>query len=163
MRHTPEATSTTGVTTAIAVVASAAVAMLTLSGCAQRAAVASPPVASSVTQTTTSTPTPTPSLCPEFHVSMAAPNDIEGWWSSSPADADGNILTDPARWPEQLREHPRVALVDTDTRSVISTWDRRTCGPDDSYQPIIDAGWPAGSIAVMDMDTGALISTLDKN
>ena len=99
------------------------------------------------------------------------PGDIEGFWNATPADANGNVLTDPAQWPALLREHPRVALVDTATGSVISTWDRIACGPDPDFVPAplgsgpggptAPASWPAGSVAVVDMDTGEMIYVLD--
>ncbi|GAA3817529.1 hypothetical protein CSO01_30250 [Cellulomonas soli] len=144
----------------VAIVVGLGVGGLVLGGCARESvgSPTAPTAASAVTQTVA--PAPSPSLCAEFHVTDSAPGDVEGWWSSSPADADGNVLTDPARWPEQLREHPRVALVDTDTGAVISSWDRATCGPDDTYAPVPSADWPTGSIAVVDMDTGETIATM---
>ena len=73
--------------------------------------------------------------------------------------------------PAEPREHPRVALVDTATGSVVSTWDRIACGPDPDFVPApLSSGpsgptapvsWPAGSIAVVDMDTNEMIYVLD--
>lgn len=100
---------------------------------------------------------PAPTPCAEFPAVGELPGDVEGWWSSSPADAQGNILRDPAEWPAAPREHPRVALVDTDTGAVISTWDRIACGPDPTFVPTRKPDWPAHSVAVVDMDTGETV------
>lgn len=101
-------------------------------------------------------------LCAEFPVGMPyQAGDSEGWWSSSPADADANIIEDPARWPSEPREHPRVALVDTDSLAVISTWDRVTCGPASDYTPAPATDWPPGSVVVVDIDSGDVLQVLE--
>jgi hypothetical protein len=95
-----------------------------------------------------------PAPCAEFPPVGPLPGDLEGWWNGTPADADGNVVTDPELWPAEPREHPRVALVDTDTGAPVSTWDRVACGPDPDYAPVPQVDWPAGSVAIVDMDTG---------
>lgn len=98
--------------------------------------------------------------CAEFPPRAPSPGDAyEGWWNSTPADADGNVVTAPALWPEPERSHPRVALVATDTGDVLSTWDRVACGPAPGYVPTPRADWPPSSIAVVDMDTGETVGT----
>lgn len=101
-----------------------------------------------------------PTLCAEFPAVGPLPGDVEGWWSSSPADADAAILTDPADWPDEMREHPRVALIAVDSAAVISTWDRVVCGPDPDYVPEIGTDWPAGHLVAVDMDSGDLLQDL---
>jgi hypothetical protein len=102
-----------------------------------------------------------PTACAEFPaVGGPSGGDVEGWWSSSPADAQGNILRDPTLWPPEPREHPRVALVDTDTAAVLSTWDRIACGPDPGFVATAQAGWPAHAVALVDMGTGETIGIL---
>lgn len=118
----------------------------------------SPPSAVSTTQTKAAQPTA--ALCAEFPpVGQADPRDLEGWFNATPADADGNVITDPAQWPDPLlAAHPRVALVDTDSGAVISTYDRVACSVDDpTYVPTVDPSWPADSTAIVDMDTGELL------
>ena len=101
-----------------------------------------------------------PTPCAEFPATGSLPGDVEGWWNSSPADAQANILQDPGLWPAEPREHPRVALVDTDTATVISTYDRIACGPDPHFVPRTQADWPPHSVAVVDIDTGKTIQIL---
>lgn len=101
-----------------------------------------------------------PTLCAEFPAVGTLPGDVEGWWSSSPADENANVLTDPADWPDEMREHPRVALVAVDSATVISTWDRVACGPDPDYVPEIATDWPAGHLVAVDMDSGELLQDL---
>ncbi len=99
-------------------------------------------------------------LCAEFPPARQAdPGDLEGWFNAAPANADGSVITDPAQWPDpRLVAHPRVALVDTDTGAVISTYDRIACSVDDpTYAPTLDPSWPTGSTAIVDMDTGELL------
>ena len=95
--------------------------------------------------------------CAEFPATPSTPGDADGWWNASPADADANVLWDAGLWPSEPREHPRVALVDTDTGAVISTWDRIACGPDPTFVPTRKPDWPAHSVAVVDMDSGETI------
>jgi hypothetical protein len=108
-------------------------------------------------------PTPSPSLCAEFPLENGNGDgrDFEGWWSSSPADTDGNIVTDPARWPGLMREHPRTALVDPATGEVFSTWDRVTCTSIPDYTVTPDPAWPDAEVVVLDADTGLLLQPLD--
>jgi hypothetical protein len=96
---------------------------------------------------------PAATLCAEF-----PQGDVEGWWNAAPADENGNVIDDPALWPEErITEHPRVALVATDTGAVISTWDRVACGQDNDYQPALQEDWPKGAIVIVDMDTNELL------
>ena len=76
----------------------------------------------------------------------------------SPADADANVLWDPALWPAEPREHPRVALVDTATGSVISTWDRIACGPDPDFVPTPLSSGPSGPTAPFSLWWAVLIT-----
>ena len=148
----------------------AVVAVVGIAGCAQGAPAAAPGAASSAAPSAassaassapSSSPEPTDyPLCAEFPVQYG-PQDphvgAEGWWNGSPADASGRILRDPADWPREPREHPRVALVATDDGTVLETWDRTTCGEDLSYVYVPGDALPAGSIAVVDMDTGEVV------
>lgn len=98
--------------------------------------------------------------CAEFPPVGPMPGDVEGWWNGTPADENGNVIEDPALWPdERIMEHPRVALVATDTGAVISTWDRLACGQDDAYQATVQDDWPKGAIVIVDMDTNELLGT----
>lgn len=101
-----------------------------------------------------------PTLCAEFPAVGSLPGDVEGWWSAAPADENATVLTDPADWPDEMREHPRVALVAVDSATVISTWDRVACGPAPDYVPEIAADWPAGHLVAVDMDSGELLQDL---
>lgn len=148
-----------------------AVVLLVATGCGTGASGAAPntaaPGASAPTVSASSTgtakpqPSASPSLCAEFPPAPALPGDVEGWWSSTPTDAGGNAITDPSVWPNALmREHPRVALVRTGTGAVISTWDRKVCGPDPSFRPAKTAAWPADAVVAIDMDTGAVLEVV---
>lgn len=128
---------------------SAVATVLLLGGCGVAGAAAGPvngPV---------SAPTPTPTLCAEFPPQPPTPGDPEGWWSSTPADANGNVLTDPAQWPAQLRDHPRTVVLDPATGRVISSWDRRTCGPIPDFPA--PSGLSGTGIVVLDADSGAVL------
>ncbi|RYV49794.1 hypothetical protein EUA98_16850 [Pengzhenrongella frigida] len=73
------------------------------------------------------------------------------------------MIDDPAQWPEPLmREHPRVALIETDSGEVISTWDRLVCGQDPSYLPALQEAWAGKSIVIVDMDTNELLRVVDQ-
>ncbi|WP_448058497.1 hypothetical protein [Cellulomonas hominis] len=62
-------------------------------------------------------------------------------------------------WPAELRDHPRVAVVDTTTGKVSSTWDRTTCGDIPGYAPPVDhAPWPDTRYVVLDATTGEFLS-----
>jgi hypothetical protein len=102
----------------------------------------------------------TPVPCAEFPPQRATGAiDYEGWWSSTPADADGNVLTDPADWDAKVREHPRTILIDTTTGQVVSAWDRLACQSFTPTAPTIDPAWPANSIVIIDADSGLLIES----
>lgn len=113
-----------------------------------------------------SDPEPSPSLCAEFPAIKAAPaGDFEGWWNSTPADADGEVLNDPDLWPEpNMREHPRVALVDGDAREVIIIYDRMACEhqTNSSYVPPVGMNFEERTIAIVDVDTGELLLSVPK-
>lgn len=91
----------------------------------------------------------------------APPEDLEGFFNATPADADGNVIEDPSAWGDpRLSEHPRVALVDTDTGVVVTTYDRVSCTLDDPtwVPPARDPQWPQNAVAIIDMDSQVLIS-----
>ncbi|BDO43572.1 hypothetical protein CELD12_30620 [Cellulomonas sp. NTE-D12] len=134
--------------------AAAVATVLLLGGCGVAGAAARPESA----PVSPPSPTPTPTLCAEFPPQPPLPGDVEGWWSSTPADADGNVLTDPADWPAQLREHPRTALVDAATGRVVSSWDRRTCGQIPDFRP--PSGLSGNQLVVLDADSGAVLESM---
>lgn len=103
-------------------------------------------------------PVRTPTLCAEFPPSTPMPGDVEGWWSSTPADAHGNVLTDPADWPAQVREHPRTVVMDVSTGRIVSSWDRRTCGPIPDFRP--PSGLTGSQLVVLDADSGAVLVSI---
>ena len=121
-------------------------------------------------------PTPTPTeqsteaasydLCAEFPpVASSGHDDLEGWWSATPANPDGSIIEDPAAWPDRrMVRHPRTAVVDVESGEVLSTWDRTTCTDDPAFVPVPDDQWPAVTddareLVVVDMDTNEVVST----
>lgn len=105
-------------------------------------------------------PTEPLALCAELPPAGALPGDLEGWWNGAPADADGTVLHDPADWPAEPRDHPRVATVDVDSGTVISLYDRTTCTSDSTGYVPPEPGpeWSAGSTVVLDADTGEVLS-----
>jgi hypothetical protein len=126
---------------------------LTLSGCAVAGA------ADTAGQSTPVGVSAAPTPCAEFPAGISPEGpDFEGWWSSAPADADGTVLTDPADWPAQMREHPRTALVDAATGRVVSTWDRLACGPIHDFTT--PSQLTGSQIVVLDADTGDILETL---
>ncbi|MBO1752492.1 hypothetical protein J4G33_11835 [Actinotalea sp. BY-33] len=140
-----------------------AIALLTIAGCTQTPDSPSEPTTPEAVQES-----PAPAtlerqpLCAEFPASGSGDGpDFEGWWNSTPADADGKVIHDPERWPTQLRDHPRVAVVRTDPLEVISTWDRVVCGPDETFAPDPSVDWTADGIVLVDMDTGETLDTFD--
>ena len=123
-----------------------------------------------VIASSTATPVPADSheepteyeLCAEFPSGTSSAADLlEGWWNSAPADpVTGDVIQDPALWrDERMREHPRVAIVNSDTGEFV-TWDRVLCGQDPSYEPVIEQDWPASSLVVIDMDSNEVLSSL---
>ena len=100
-------------------------------------------------------PSAAPTLCAEFPPRPPVEGDLEGWWNGTPADAGGNVLTDPASWPALVREHPRTALIDAASGRVISTWDRRVCGPIPGF--IAPQGLTGDVPVLVDADTGAVL------
>lgn len=133
--------------------AAAIVITLALGGCAAAGAVEVPRQSAAASESAAPTP------CAEFPAGTSPKGpDFEGWWSSSPADANGNILTDPADWPAQMREHPRTALVDAATGRVVSTWDRLACGPIHDFTA--PSQLTGSQIVVLDADTGDVLETL---
>ena len=106
---------------------------------------------------------PVEDLCAEFPPRMPQEDNLEGWWNGTPADEDGHVQHDPAQWPDVLREHPAVAVLDGDTGSVASTWDRRTCGPlADFVSPVAPDSSTAGTWVVVDALTGEVLGTAVK-
>jgi hypothetical protein len=99
---------------------------------------------------------PTYALCAEFPATGPLPGDGEGWWNGAPARSDGSVVRDPAEWPPQVREHPRVATVEVDTARVVSLYDRTTCRQDPTgyVPPAPGPDWPPGGVVVLDADTG---------
>ena len=128
------------------VAATAMVAVAVLGGCGPAGA------------STAGRSSPTPTLCAEFPPTPPNPGDLEGWWNGTPADASGKVLTNPADWPAQLRAHPRTVLVDPATGRVISTWDRRACGPIPDFVP--PSGLSGNQVLLLDADSGAVLETL---
>ena len=114
-------------------------------------------------ETDGTSPTVTPSApvpCAEFPPQRATgATDYEGWWSSTPADSDGNVLTNPADWPSMVRQHPRTIVLDTTTGQVVSAWDRLACQSFTPTAPPTDPAWPANSIVILDADSGLLIES----
>ncbi|RMI12542.1 hypothetical protein [Cellulomonas triticagri] len=87
---------------------------------------------------------------------------MEGWFNATPADAEGNVLSDPVDWRDpRMLEHPRVALVDAATVEVISTYDRIACSSDVSYVPTPGSSWPEVGTVIVDMDTGEVVEIVD--
>lgn len=148
-----------------------------LSGCASASDDESdpaPPTAASERDTDPSaeaTPSEDPeassfALCAEFPpVEPSGHGDLEGWWSSTPANPDGSVIEDPADWPEpKMVEHPRTAVIDVESGEVLSTWDRTTCTDDPGYVPVPNEQWPAVTddrreFVVVDMDSGEVVNT----
>ncbi|PYG00213.1 hypothetical protein SAMN05216184_104153 [Georgenia satyanarayanai] len=91
-----------------------------------------------------------------------AADRLEGWWNATPADAlTGGALADPADWGDaRMREHPRVAVVDTQSGYWV-TWDRTICGATDEYAPTIEPDWPPLSYVVVDIDSGELLESVE--
>jgi hypothetical protein len=107
-------------------------------------------------------------LCAEFpmHMPTSGHGDLEGWWSSSPANPeDGSTIEDPAQWPEpKMAQHPRTAVIDVEPGEVLSTWDRTTCSNDPDFVPVPNEQWPAVTddkreFIVVDMDTNEVVNT----
>lgn len=97
----------------------------------------------------------------EFEAQSAAPPGsgavaLEGWWNSSPINADGTPL-DPAQWDPRVLAHPRTAQVDTSTGVVLESNDRYTCGPVEGYVPPPLDSLPADSLVILDADTGEIL------
>ncbi|QDB79860.1 hypothetical protein FE251_11100 [Georgenia wutianyii] len=82
---------------------------------------------------------------------------FDGWWNADPTS--GQAALDPAEWPDpRMREHPRVAVVDTQSGGW-TTWDRTICGQSDEFSPVIEKGWPDLSYVVVDLDTGEVLES----
>lgn len=103
-------------------------------------------------------------LCAEFppREAMFPAGRLEGWWNATPADPrTGAALADPAEWEDaRMREHPRVAVVDTQSGSW-STWDRTNCGEALEYAAVVGPDWPSLSYAIVDIDSGELLDSVD--
>lgn len=101
-----------------------------------------------------------PAMCAEFPATDSGGPEYEGWWSASPADADGNILIDPADWPPIMREHPQTAMIDTRTGKVLVTYDRYSCGPVADYTVPAGLELPPDAVVVVDAITGDILETM---
>ena len=101
-----------------------------------------------------------PTMCAEFPAAPPSGPEYEGWWSSSPADADGGILTDPADWPPIMREHPQTTIIDTRTGKVLETFDRYACGPIVGYLVPAELELPPDAVVVVDAITGEILETM---
>ncbi|GMA23448.1 hypothetical protein GCM10025864_12070 [Luteimicrobium album] len=85
---------------------------------------------------------------------------FEGWWNSTPADADGDY-SDPSTWPKEVLQHPATARVVTDTGHVLEVCDRGTGLDVAGYTaPKDHHGWPRHSVVLLDARTGKLLATL---
>jgi hypothetical protein len=105
-------------------------------------------------------------LCAEFpQMEPSEHGDLEGWWSSTPANPDGSVIWDPADWPEpKMTQHPRTAVIDVERGEVLSTWDRTTCTDDPDFVPVPNEQWPAVTddkreLVVVDMETNEVVNT----
>ena len=114
-------------------------------------------IASAAHPVTTDTGT---TMCAEFPAAPPSGPQYEGWWSSSPAAADGSILTDPADWPPIMREHPQTAMIDTRTGKVLVTYDRYACGPVADYAVPAGLELPPDAVVVVDAATGQILETM---
>ncbi|MGC5168910.1 hypothetical protein [Luteimicrobium sp. DT211] len=85
---------------------------------------------------------------------------FEGWWNSTPADADGGYA-EPSTWEPVMLEHPATAQVVTDTGAAIEVCDRGTGFDTESYRaPKSRSGWPKHGVVLLDARTGKLLETL---
>ncbi|MFI2105094.1 hypothetical protein ACH436_17505 [Isoptericola sp. NPDC019693] len=141
-------------------------AVVVLAGCSAPAD--PPPDAAPLPVASTAEPRPTttaPDLCATLPSSVAGTNEpgepdggYEGWFNGTPSDAEGKVLTDPADWPDEMREHPRVALVNTWSNTVVASYDRVRCGEVEGWEvPQDTSGWPEGSLVVVDVSTGEVV------
>ncbi|MFC8733217.1 hypothetical protein ACFT5B_12230 [Luteimicrobium sp. NPDC057192] len=160
------------------------VGVLAVSGCAIKsdAAVAAPPAASdAATQRATEpavdptfagltgpAPTSSSGVSADARCTDGTPVTIdgdevggfEGWWNSTPADADGNYA-DPSTWEPWIAEHPATAEVATDTGLALEVCDRGTGFDTAGYRaPQDHHGWPPHSVVLLDARTGKLLKTL---
>ena len=82
---------------------------------------------------------------------------LEGWWNGTPVSSAGGWLP-VERWPQQVLDHPATATVETTTRTVIETFDRRTCTGVPDYVPP-DLSWFASpTVVVLDAETGEVLA-----
>lgn len=146
-----------------------------LSGCASVSdegldpappAAASDPDLSTQTSSADEAETSSFDLCAEFpQMKATGKGDLEGWWSSTPANPDGSVIENPADWPEpKMAQHPRTAVIDVESGEVLSTWDRTTCTDDPDFVPVPNELWPAVTddmreFVVVDMDTNEVVNT----
>jgi len=85
---------------------------------------------------------------------------FEGWWNSTPADADGNDA-DPSTWPKEMLEHPATAQVVAATGHVLEVCDRGTGFDAATYRAPQDRrGWPRHGVVLLDARTGKLLEVL---
>ncbi|WP_435737460.1 hypothetical protein V5D56_02360 [Cellulosimicrobium sp. PMB13] len=82
---------------------------------------------------------------------------MEGPWSRFAADEEGNVLP-VEQWPLSDLEHAVIAQVETTTRTVLMTFDRRTCAPVPDYvAPALDH-LPPSTVVVLDVETGEVVA-----
>jgi len=139
------------------------VAVVAVSGVLGGCAAGSADTSSADASTPQSVGSPTP--CAEFVGVTSDGPDYEGWWSSSPAAADGSILTDPADWPGKMRDHLRTAVVDLEAKEVLSTWDRVSCGaivdpPVVAADLTLPPELANAQVVVIDVDSGEVVEVL---
>ena len=85
---------------------------------------------------------------------------FEGWWNSTPADADGGYA-DPSTWPKEILQHPTTAQVVTDTGAVLEVCDRDTGFDAAGYEaPKNHHRWPAHRVVLLDARTGEVLQVL---
>lgn len=95
-------------------------------------------------------------LCATLPAGIAGP--YEGWFNSTPALPDGSVATDAEDFPDDIREHPRVVLVNTWSGEVVASYDRVRCGRVDGWEvPDEASSWPEHSIVVVDATTGDVV------
>src|SRR5690625_4906684 len=145
--------------------------LLALAACADADPVpaTADPSGSAATETSTTTaPAGEPTagtLCAQFPSQdpVYPADELEGWWNTTPTDPQsGDVILDPVEWDDaRIREHPRVAVVDTQA-GYWATWDRTTCGATDvEYAPVMKDHWPELSYVIVDIDSGELLESVE--
>ncbi|WP_166844888.1 hypothetical protein [Isoptericola sp. BMS4] len=95
-------------------------------------------------------------LCATLPAAIAGP--YEGWFNGTPALPDGSVVTETEDFPDVIREHPRVVLVNTWSGEVVASYDRVRCGRVDGWEaPDEASSWPEHSVVVVDATTGDVV------